>query len=84
MINNPLSPLTFLMLVFLCTTLLPKFYTINLHNSAYQHVFTSRVENSVNPDQLASRKPADLDLVSCPTKIHLGFMVRVKSPKFVY
>ena len=26
------------------------------------HVLTSRVENSVDPDQLASLKPADLDL----------------------
>ena len=27
----------------------------------FLHVFTSRVENSVDPDQLASLKPTDLD-----------------------
>ena len=27
-----------------------------------KHVFTSKGENSVDPDQLASQKPADLDL----------------------
>ena len=37
---------------------------INLHDSnyMYKHVFTGRVGNSVDPDQLASEKPADLDL----------------------
>ena len=35
---------------------------INLQESSYYHVFASRVENSVNPDQLASEKPADQDL----------------------
>ena len=28
----------------------------------YYHVFTSRVENIVDPDQLASQKPTDLNL----------------------
>ena len=28
----------------------------------YEHVLTSRVKNIVDPDQLASEKPADLDL----------------------
>ena len=31
------------------------------HASAHVHVFMSIVENSVDPDQLASEKPADLD-----------------------
>ena len=33
-----------------------------MYLQAYQHVFTSRVKNSVDPDQLASEKPADLNL----------------------
>ena len=33
----------------------PQFYSI------YKHALTSRVENSVDHDQLASEKPADLD-----------------------
>ena len=37
------------------------FSPINLRDSSQQHV-TSKVENSVDPDQLASQKPADLGL----------------------
>ena len=33
-----------------------------LHDSSYKYVFTSRVENNVDHDQLATQKPADLDL----------------------
>ena len=29
---------------------------------SYKLVFTKEVKNSVDPDQLASKKPADLDL----------------------
>ena len=36
-------------------------YFIKKRESSYKHVFTSRVENSVDPDQLASEKPADLN-----------------------
>ena len=39
----------------------PIFYTNNLQESSY-HVLSSRLENSVDPDQLASEKPAYLDL----------------------
>ena len=39
----------------------PQFYPTDFQDSSYQHVFTNRVENSVDPDQLASQKPADLD-----------------------
>ena len=49
---------------FLCTTLLPNFYSINF-NTGFQLLvclFMNRVGNNVNPDQLASEKPADLDL----------------------
>ena len=31
----------------------PRFYTIDFQDSDYYHVFTSRVENSVDPGQLA-------------------------------
>ena len=34
-------------------------------------MYTSRVENSVNPDQLASEKPADLDSQCFQNSIHL-------------
>ena len=37
------------------------FNLIYLQDSRYKHVFT-RVENRVEHDQLASEKPADLDL----------------------
>ena len=39
----------------------PQFFTFNLQDSSYKHLFTRRAENSVDPDQLASEKPADLD-----------------------
>ena len=38
------------------------FYPINLEDFSDQHVLTHRVENNVDPDQLASEKPADQDL----------------------
>ena len=50
--------------IFICYT--PKF----LQDSNYQQAFTSRVENSVNPDQLASQKPVDLDLHCFQTKMY--------------
>ena len=40
----------------------PRFHLTNLQDSYNQHVNKSRMENSVDPDQLASEKPADLDL----------------------
>ena len=51
------SPVTYFM-----ATPLPNFHPIKLPDSSYKHVLTSRTENSVDPDQLASWKPADLDL----------------------
>ena len=39
--------------IFLCTTLFPKFYPVNLQHSSRKHVFSIRVENSVDPDQMA-------------------------------
>ena len=38
----------------ICTTLFPKCYPVNLQHSICKHVFSIRVENSVDPDQLAS------------------------------
>ena len=40
----------------------PRFYPMICKIVCYKHVFTRGVENSVDPDQLASEKPADLDL----------------------
>ena len=44
------------MLNVLCTkcTLLPNFYSVILQHSNYKHVFSIEVENSVDPDQMAS------------------------------
>ena len=36
----------------------------------YLRIITSKVENSVDPDQLASKKQADLDLHSFQNKIY--------------
>ena len=49
-----------------------QFYHITMHDSIYKHVLTSRVENSVDHDQLASQKPADLDLHCFQNGIYLG------------
>ena len=38
--------------------------------SAHMHVFISRVENSADPDQLASEQPADLDQHRFPNRIY--------------
>ena len=43
----------------------PKEYQVDLRN-----VFTNTVENSVDPDQLASHKPADLDLHCFQNRIY--------------
>ena len=32
----------------------PQFYPVNLQNSSCKHVFSIRVENRVDPDQMAS------------------------------
>ena len=39
---------------FFITTLLPNIYLVNLQHSSCKHVFSIRVENSVDPDQMAS------------------------------
>ena len=36
------------------SSLLPNFYPVSLQHSNFQHAFTIRVRNSVNPDQMAS------------------------------
>ena len=51
---NPYSAETLL-----STTCLPSFI---LRHSGHKNVFANKVENNVEPDQLASEKPADLDL----------------------
>ena len=48
--------------MFFCTTLLPNLYQIYIQDNSYKHLSTSRLENNVDPDQLASEKPADHDL----------------------
>ena len=47
---------------FIFLPLLPNFCPMSIQDSFDWHALTSRVENSVDPDQLVSRKPADLDL----------------------
>ena len=48
------------------TTLLPSFvYPVYLQDSSLWYVYTRRVENSMEPDQLASEKPCDLDKYCC-------------------
>ena len=47
--------------IILLTTLLPNFYSVGLLVSCYKSVYASRVENSVDPDQLVYEKPADLE-----------------------
>ena len=44
---------------FLCTTLLPNFYPVILQYSSSKHVFSSRVKNTVDPDQMASSEAID-------------------------
>ena len=46
----------------------------SLHAGFYynKHAFTSRGGNSVDLDQLASEKPADLDLYCFPIRIYSG------------
>ena len=44
----------------------------NSHDPRLLHAFTSRVEKSVDPDQLASEKPADLDLHCFQNRIYPG------------
>ena len=39
---------------FMYTSFLPNFYSVNLQHSIYQHVFSIKVENSVDPDQMAT------------------------------
>ena len=51
------------------------FYQTSLQDSRYWRAFTSRAENSVDSDQLASEKPADLDL-HCFENIILLSMLR--------
>ena len=51
----------------------PQFlYNINSLVSSYKHVFTSKIEYSVDHDQLASEKPADLDLHCLLNRIYPG------------
>ena len=40
----------------------PNFNPIYFQDYIFKHVLTSRLEKGVDPDQLASQKPADLDL----------------------
>ena len=60
------------MLDYLCATLLPNFSLLNSQESYYKHIFTSRGDNSVDPDQLASKKPADLDLHCFENRTYLS------------
>ena len=50
----------------LCITLL-NFYPVNLQHPVVCIYFSIRVENSVDPDQMASQKRADPDLQCFPS-----------------
>ena len=64
-------------------TLLSNFYPTKLAGDlSYKHVFTSRVENSVDPDQLASQKPADQDLHCFRNGIYPGLAWSGLSSKY--
>ena len=52
--KDDLISLTLVMLTILCTTLLPNFNPVKLKHSSCKHLFSIRVENSVDPDQMAS------------------------------
>ena len=39
-----------------------QFYTVNLQYYSYKHVFSTRMKNSMDLDQMLHLKPADLDL----------------------
>ena len=73
------SSVTSLALVALiCTTLLPNFNQLNYHDSIFYHALTwQQRRNSVAPDQLASQKPADLDLQFSNWEISNFSVVRV-------
>ena len=58
----------------------PQFYPIKLLDSSYGFLFTAILKNSLDPDQLASQKPADLDLPFSSKQDISGFsMVTVKN-----
>ena len=44
----------FVMLNILYTILLPNFYPVNMQHSSCEHVFSVKVENCEDPDQMAS------------------------------
>ena len=54
--NNPETPrFTLVMLIIFCTTLLPNsYFCFNMQHSSCKHVFSIRLENDVDPDQMAS------------------------------
>ena len=54
-------------------TFLLHVYPSNSHDSIHQHVFTSKFENSMDPDQVASKKkPSDLDPHCFQTRNYTG------------
>ena len=55
-----ISNLSLIILDVLCTIFLPYLCPLLARFQIFAYIF--RVENSVDPDQLASQKPADLDL----------------------
>ena len=59
--------------MYICTTHLPYFYPIILHDSSIGMYLQAavRVENSEDPGQLAFKKPADLDLHCFQNGIYL-------------
>ena len=67
----------------MCYTPSP-FYHVNLQHSSSKHVVSIRVENNVDPDQMASQEPADLDLSYFLKKINLDSAEQGKKLKSTF
>ena len=72
-------PLTLVILNIFCTTLLPNFYLINLQHSSCKHAFEIRVENSVDPDQMASSTAFRKRINTTMFESHVDYLAFVRS-----
>ena len=56
--------------LFMLDVLPPNFIQFTCKIPIYKYVFSSRVKNSVDPNQLASERLADVDLHCCRNKLY--------------
>ena len=47
-------------------------HLVNMQQFSCKHILSIRVENSVDPDQMASSRPADLDIYCFQKRINQG------------